>query len=364
MNRSNNNNNNSPNGFPNARFGPFGTNDNNTARQRTPSNVFPQNGGMQGSPVNRFNPLTTNTMYNMTTNPNMANFDKAFQQNVPLIDNINYTNQNNMLHNNVGPTVLDEHVVEYRINIDSIDRDIKAYPDPFNFTVKFNPAGSCIVRTEELIDPNDKSKGTKIVQELVEGAPQPHINREFRNVKYIKLDSISLPQHTLIEKDEDKDEYVFDKESSLLDDRFVVLRIKELEDDTGIRIYDTGDTGLRIDENGFSRNHVTPFSLLFPDKILGRNYYCATPYHGNKIYKNSLLGNLKQMTFQFYDSCDKPLKYNDLFTHSQIKIAEKKCDPIPRSDLRHPLNKKTQIHMSFIIGVVESQINTNTKFEH
>ena len=58
-------NNNSPNAFPTGRYGPFGYNDNNSGRQRTPSNLFPQNGGMQGSPVNRFNPLTTNAMKNM-----------------------------------------------------------------------------------------------------------------------------------------------------------------------------------------------------------------------------------------------------------------------------------------------------------
>jgi hypothetical protein len=357
-------NNNSPNAFPTSRYGPFGYNDNNSARQRTPSNLFPQNGGMQGSPLNRFNPMTTNAIKNINSMPSMSNFNKAFQQNGPLIDPINYENQNNMIHNNVGDTVLDEHIVEYRINIDSLDRDIRVYPDPFNFTVKFNPPGSSIIKSEELIDPRNPSKGTRIIQERVEGSPQPHINREFRNVKYIKLDSITLPQFTQIKRDEETHQYKFDNDSLLLDDRFVVLRIKELDDDTGIRTFDTGDSGERVDEDDVVRSHIKPFSLLFPDKVLGRNYYCATPYHGNKIYNNSMLGNLNKMTLEFYDSCDKPLKYNDLFTARQIELANKKGDPIPRSDLRHPLNKKTQVHMSFIIGVVESQMNTNTKFSH
>jgi hypothetical protein len=38
--------------------------------------------------------------------------------------------------------------------------------------------------------------------------------------------------------------------------------------------------------------------------------------------------------------------------------------PISTSDIRHPLNRRLQVHVSFIIGVIESQINTNTKFEN
>lgn len=358
------NNNNSPNAFPRGRYGPFGTNDNNTARQRTPSNLFPQNGGLPGSPLNRFNPLTTNSMQNMHQVPSMTNFQKAFQPNVPIVESINYANQNNLLHNNLGASVLDEHIVEYQLNIDSIDRDISVYPNPFDFAVTFKPIGNSYVRSEVLVDPNDPRKGTKIVNEEIAGSPMPYINRDFRNVKYVKLDSVVLPQCTKIKNEDDgSTDFIFDRDSSLLDDRFVVLGIDELVTDKGTQVYDTGDSGFRTDENGDSVRYVKPFAQLLPDKILGRNFYSATPYHGGKTYKNSLLGNLTKMSLKFVDSCSVPLEFNNLFTAREIEQAKKAGDPIPKSDMRHPLNKNLQVSLRFIVGVVESQINNNTKFE-
>ena len=234
MNHNPNNNSNSMNTFPNGRYGPFGYNDNNQNRHKVPSNTYPPHGGMKGNEMGRFNPLTTNTQQLLQTLPSMSNFQKAYNQNVPLIEPYNYTNQNELLHNNIGEIVLDEHIVEYRINIDSIDRDISIYNDPFNFTVKFNPPAKSIIRTEVLIDPCNRSKGTRIEESLMEGPPRPHINREFKNVKYIKLDSIILPQHHGIVKGTNG--YEFDKDKFLVDDRFIVLRIKELDDDRDVLV--------------------------------------------------------------------------------------------------------------------------------
>ncbi len=71
------------------------------------------------------------------------------------------------------------------------------------------------------------------------------------------------------------------------------------------------------------------------------------------------MGNLKQLTIQFFDSCGAPLEFEGL---ADVKML--KNNDFPINDLRHPLNKKVQVFLSFIVGVVESQVNTNTKFEH
>ncbi len=353
---------NSMNTFPNGKYGPYGHNDNNQGRQRVPSNMFPENGGMQGNQFGRFNQLSTNTQDMMKNLPSMSNFNKAFQPNAPMIEPHDYVNHNQLTHNNVGDIVLDEHVVEYRINIDSLDRGISVYNNPFCFTVKFNPPSDSIIKTKVPIDPYNKSKGTKIEETVIKGPPKPHISKEFKNVKYIKLDSIILPQYSgIIEED---GEYVFDKDTLLVDDRFVVLRIKELDDDRGFRVFDTGDGSLRIDSSGDFHSYPKPFGLIFPDKLLGRCYYTGTPYHASKIYRNSSLGNITQLTIELYDSCGKKLSFDNLFKEVQLEECRQEGEPIPLSDIRHPLNKKIQVHLSLIIGVVESQVNTNTKFEH
>jgi hypothetical protein len=359
-----NNNKNSTNTFPNSRHGPYGHNDNNQGRQNVPSNIFPKNGGMQGNQFDRFNPISTNTQKNMNNLPSMTNFNKSFQTNAPMIEPMDYTNYGNLLHNNMGNIVIDEHIVEYRINIDSVDRDISVYNDPFSFTVKFNPPSSQTIETEVPIDPRNKRKGTKFVKTIMKGPPKPHINREFKNVKYIKLDNIVLPQFSnIVEDPENPNEYIFDNENFLVDDRFILLRIKELDSDKGQRTYDTGDGSLRYDSNGGTNSYHKPFGMILPDKLLGKNYYSGTPYYASKIYKNSTLGNLNQLTIEFYDSCGTKLKFNNLFSAKEIDTCEQD-DEFPRSDIRHPLNKKIQTHLSLIIGVVESQHNTNTKFEH
>jgi len=354
------NNMNTSNTFPNSVYPPSGFNDNNFNRTAFPSNTYPINGGMTGNPVGRFNPLSTNTQYNMNAIPSMSNFKAAYEQNSPIIEKIDYTNRNNILHNNVGDNILDEHVVEYRICIDSLDRDIKYYPDPFSFTVKFNPISASNVQHEEYIDYKDKSKGTKIVQTRFEGAPSPVINKEFRNVKYVKLENVILPQYSKLKQKNDG-AFAFDPDSSLITDRFVSLVIKELDCD---RVYTTSSASTRIGENGKSYTPPTPFALIIPDKLLGLNYYAGTPYYGSKIYKNSLLGNITQVTIQFYDCLGTPLKFNHVFTHDDLEQYEfDNGDKLPITDMRHPYNKKLQTHTSLIIGVVESQINTNTKFD-
>lgn len=344
---------NSANTFPNNKYPPYGYNDNNFNRKRFPSNIYPNNGGQTGSYFNQFNPLSTNTQKNMQ----MTNFPQAFKHDDTMIEKSDYRNKGDLLHNNVGENVLDEHVVEYRINIDSLDRDISTYLDPFHFTVKFNPPGPTRVQNEVYLD---KSKKSSFIQETrFDGLPQPHINKEFRNVKYIKLENVVLPLYSGTTKN-DEDKVIFDPDSLLIDDRFLSLVIKELEWD---RTYTTSDSVTRISTTTGKR--FTParqFAIILPDK-LNKCYFSGVPFYGSRIYKNSLLGNLKQMTLDFRDSCGEPIRYNDLFTVDELIEAEENGTPVPLTDLRHPLNKKINLHLSFVIGVVESQINTNTKFE-
>lgn len=354
------NNLNTSNTFPNSIYPPYGTNDNNFNRVGMPSNIYPMNGGLTGNPNGRFNGLSTNTQMLMGQN-SMSNFNQAYELNQPLIEKIDYTNKNNVLHNNIGDNVLDEHVVEYRLIIDSIDRDIKIYPDPFSFVVRLNPLAKSVVQSEV----NLKNGNTKLIETEFPGEPAPFITKEFVNVKYVKLENVILPQFTktkLKKTDEGGTEVVFDPSSILITDRYIYLAIKELDNE---RVYTTFNTSPRVGEDGTSYTAPNPFALIIPDKILGQNYYAGTPYYGSKIYKNSMLGNLTRLSIEFYDSCGKKIEFNDIFNYEELEEYEFEHNkPLPRTDLRHPLNKRIQVTISLIIGVVESQINTQTKFEY
>ena len=271
------------NAFPSGLYAPYGHNDNNFNRIPMPSNIYPTNGGMTGNPTGRFNPITTNTQYNMNNMPSMTNFDKAYTPNNQIIEKIDYTNKGALLHNNIAENILDEHVVEYRLNIDSSDRDIKYYPNQFSFSVKLNPISGNSIQTEEYVDDKNKGKGTKIVETRFDGPPAPHINKQFKNVKYVKLENVILPQCATI-KQNHENECVFDASHNLITDRFVSLVINELNCD---RTYTTSEGVTRSDDRGNYYTPPTPFAIIIPDKLLGCNFYSGTPYYGTKIYKNS-----------------------------------------------------------------------------
>lgn len=308
--------------------GPFGVNDNNFNRQSVPSNNFMKGSDYGGEVTSQFSPMTT-------TMNSMANFKDAFVNPTPMIEKIDYINKNDVLHNNIGPNVLDEHVVEYRVMIDSVDRDIKVYPDPFSYVVKFNPAPDATIVTPH-------HKHIKI-----NGTPAPHINRAFENVKYVKLENVILPQHSNIKHT--KDGYVHDPNSSIITNMYNTIIIPELSNE---RIYTT------------SQIAEPPFALIIPDKIIGLNFYSGTPYYGSKIYKNSMLGNLSQLHIQFANNKGEPLHVDNLYTYDEMEEYEYNNGvPMPLCDMRNPYNPKLQNHISLIIGVVECQINTNTKFD-
>lgn len=326
---------------PNANYPPYGYNDSNFNRIRHPSNIYPMNGGMPGTPFGQYNPITTNNSSFLNNNTATGSYNQAYladQQ--AMIEKINYVNKGNLIHNNIGDTTLDEFIEEYRIHIDSLDRDIKEYPDPFKFTVKFNTDGK-----------------KRIHDTLFDAAPGPLINKQFRNVKYVKLENIIFPRYNkIIEKD---GEYVCDTESSLLDDRFISLVIKELQHQ---KVLSTLESSTRRDSKGNSVKAEVPYALIIPDKV-NKKYFTGLPYYGSSVYKNSDHNNLDQLTIDIRDSCNVPVRFEGLYDYEDL-CDKKECnEEVPETDIRHPKNKKHQLHLTFIVGVVEGQQNKNTKFE-
>jgi hypothetical protein len=77
-----------------------------------------------------------------------------------------YPKPEGLIQNNITNKTFAETLQEYSIIVDSSDRNIKKYPNPFNYRVYFNP---------------------------VDGINDAFIPRKFNYVKYIKLDTGILP---------------------------------------------------------------------------------------------------------------------------------------------------------------------------
>lgn len=316
-----------------------GVNNNNLSHLRTTnteSNMYPPNGQMNSNPFGNFNPMSTNTREQMNNwshfkqkNPlpdptNTRKFSNiSHQQQYPLINKINHRNDNMLLHNNMGDNVMDEHIIEYRINIDSTDRDIGAYADPFHFKVIFNP-------------PSSRPDKDGVVYS---GPPQPHILKEFKNVKYVKLDNIILPKYAKT-IDDGGGTHIVDTTGTavvLSDDRYILLSIKEINNTFTL---------------GTNKANEDSFATVIPDNAIGTKFFTGTPYYGNKLFKNSHLGNISTLAIDLFDSRGNRIEVGGLDT----AITDE-------NDARYPLFPDFQMSMSLIFGVVESQLNTDTKFE-
>ena len=305
--------------FPNTE----GFNNNNLNKTNTGSNMFPPNGYSSPSPFGNFRGMTTPQLNRFNNSGNRwNNLSTAFNQNTPLIHSNDFTNKKNMLHNNLHDNILHEEVIEYEINLDSKDRDINAFPDPFHYKVTFNP-------------PSSRPDKDNVV---FTGPPKPHISREFKNVKYIKLDKIILPQYfkTII----DGGPHIVDTGSNnMINERFILLSIKELNNSF------TYGTNSSNEDN---------FASVYPDTFVGSKFYygSSSSLHNGKMFKDSQLGNIKTLTIDFLDSHGNPIYVDGLDT-SITDIT----------DARHPLYPDFQTHITLKAYVVENEINIKTKYE-
>jgi hypothetical protein len=334
---------------------------------------------------NNFKPLSTfdNIETNSSNLQNLNNFSqfniiKGFQSNKPIEFMPDNKNKHETLYDNLGENLMKESVREYRLNIDSSDRDITIYPDPFNYVVFLGPVTNSGInasvsrtniktelkninkknRNNKNFDQNDKNDIKDAMNDKIflfdnpdaikeytinlEKSFNPYIIRDFINVSYVKLDCAVVPRYNSIainrcwdfcrkkhhKKNFFKDEYDRIKDYIILNDRYIPDDKNEYNPlgDRFIQIYIKELQSIR----NFGTNPVTDKSfILIYDKTLGALYLKLIPYSATKTYKDSLLGNLTRLTLEFYNSWGQPLKINtDAIDYEKNQILNTKIiDP-------------------------------------
>lgn len=261
---------------------------------------------------------------------NSKHYDKNYEENVPILNRQDYKNQFNVLHNNISDMILNEHVVEYKVKIDAFDRDASIYPNPFNFAVNF---------------------GTQMEQ-----TKRPVINRAFKNVKYVKIDSIIIPKFYVIEKEIVSPPpappspaiiYNIDGSKTINDDRFVYLEIPELQSTTSLGTNTSA-------ENGFVIMQDREYSTMFQ----------GSAYFATRIYKDNVLQNIDKLTFRIKDSYGNQHELKIVDSVTGALLPDKlDTDINNKNNLNNVYNKIFQTYIHLTIGVVENAINTLTKFD-
>lgn len=296
----------------------------------------------------RFNPNrhsveTPNTQFKENINTEyVQSFNKQYLPNAPLIEQSNFNNLNNTLHNNLNSILKQENIKEYNINIDSVDRNILFYPDPFNFKLS---------TYNNLVDFNNTTQ-----------QDTPFINKILKNVKYIKVNSIIMPRLSdIIDKgDINSSEYnsVYDQnsmnyDSSLEDryeynddyynntlERFIVLKINNIPN--------------VITYNTHQELNSTSI-ILYPKKTHGMFYLAKPVQKNNNIFwtNDSTLIDINSLQFNILNGSYKQLIF------SQKNVTKKDI-----TDIRHPLNINMQVNINLVIGVMENELSTKISYNN
>lgn len=230
---------------------------------------------------------------------------------IPQQDNNNY---HNTLHDNLKNYIKNESIKEFQITIDSYDRNILTYPDPFNFRLSLNTTTSSSQQQYNA----------------------PFLNRNFRNVKYIKIDSIILPKYYDVIKEDE--EFIDDVNKDTTNERFIILRFNNL-----------GQT-FQLGTNDVTNQ---PSILLYPYKQFNSSFSLFKPVNMNTsiIYVNdNNLINLNNIEFSFYDG-----------QYKQITFSNKIYD-VEKTDKRHPLNISKQVIINLRVGIYENSLNTEINY--
>lgn len=131
--------------------------------------------------------INNNSYYypSQTIKPSLR-YPDNYNKSETLINHLQ-TNKQPVLHDNLKDNIFNEYIKEYSVTIDSIDRDIISYPNPFKFK-------------------------TLLLNSTNKNNIKPIIHRSFKNVKYIKIDSIICPINYNISDKLDKDDDNYDEE--------------------------------------------------------------------------------------------------------------------------------------------------------
>ena len=327
---------------------------------------------------NSYQPSSTFSSMDNTSRSNGQNFrdfgqynvETAFQQNKVIEKMPDNKYLNNTLYNNLNDNLNKEQIQEFRLNIDSMDRDVTLYPDPFSYMVTFGPVvNSGLDSTIQRIDAKNalKNEARKINKKqnptnpvkaseldfsddmvIIDTNPNilvnydntlkrifnPYITRSFINVKFLRLDNVVLPRFNKViintnwnyctscyGADCDScygsnnpgltitDDYQRLKSEMIKNDRYIPddNHLGPLFTDRFVLV------GIKEIENNqnLATNQLSESSFtIFPDKYMGLLYWRGSPYYAVKIYKDSLLGNINKLTFTFYDSWGYPITLN------------------------------------------------------
>jgi hypothetical protein len=326
--------------------------------------------------------------------------------NVPHIPYDEQPNPDSLFNNFKGSGRTDI-IKEYICHVNSIDRNIHRYKNPFNFLVKLDPL------------PNDTDAS---------------ISRAFSNIRYLRIETLVAPKKYYINKSEiepnqaiiklfpNSPNFKLPDSNTIYDDvldnsiKWVIIHSYDSSSNTQIISYCKFETDVTInientyeciknlnngeiktykyslsnislendkysifylndinDISNFSTDQTlsTAFNVMFPD-IITKNFVYYDCYSSDKIYKFSELGNINKLEMRITDSIGKLLTTNTkAMDYNVPNIDSMSCTcqinkltgNVERdykcicTYMRHPRYKNFQLDIMFKFGIVETDFD-------
>lgn len=259
-----------------------------------------------------------------------------------MFSNNNFQNRNDLLYNNLNNILLNEEIREYSVMIDSKDRNYQVFPDPFCYEVTFNP----LPKTKE------KVNGKTVTYET----PNPVINDNFTNVRYIKLEDVILPFYTKVRRVKE-----------VVDGEIVINNKVDVSRPLTEYLYTVLSLGDYQDINYRSTNDVLgdSFATIYYDSRMSDTHFRGYPGNGLKIFPQDQLAKIDKLKIRFMDPYGRQLRVNHVDKSIQSGLectceGDEENENCFRHNLFHPLNPIFQHHLHFKIGIVEPRLNKKT----
>ena len=269
---------------------------------------------------------------------NQHNFNNGFQPSQNIIPQQDWTNNGNLIHNNVAQSLFNESILDNMLHIDSYDRDTNAYPNPFKFTVSLGGSGT----TKEKVFNKDTQ-----TYEMVSyaGVPSPRIQKNFMNVKQVILDKVIFPQYVVYTRtDLGGGIYSYTGLTTISAKyRYLILKIKELDNN---RVFSTNN---RVGDDSF---------ILYKDKDLGGSSteiwlssYCK------RTFLKSALKNLDKLTIEIVDPDGNLVKFKYVIAGGGTTEYD-----MPATELTGANQEDYEFVIQMTISTVENDLNTNVNY--
>lgn len=290
------------------------------------------------------------------TNNNYSLFDIQ-SKHIQLLSQPNYKNQNNNIHNNIGSNVLLEQIYDNKIFIDTKFKDHTKHDNPYKFIVKFNGIDPKTEMVKTIVNNNSYE-----YQKYIDGDTTIVIDRVFKNVKSITIDTLFMPP--IIDYVTQDDGSYKSISNAILQKRYkyLILKIHELHNDKSYsnnKSFGRESFVMKIDDDScFSHHRWTPISkqICYPLSQLNNINKLTIEICDN--YGNTIVPTLDNKPYDFFKEYKKIIDnfVNNRYTPIEIVSIEPKLNSLKEIII----SLYPELHMT--ISTLESQINTSPQF--